>query len=314
MIFETTLSQMAFLFSLIIIGYIVAKINVVPKNAEASISKLETNVFVPALVLGTFMNNFTIEKLTKTGSIFLTSIAIEAMVIPLSLLLVRLVAKDKYTRNIYTYGLCFSNFGFMGNAVVNALFPEVFLEYLLFTIVLWIAIYMWGVPMLLIDSEDGTPTIKSRLKNFLNPMFIAMIIGMIIGLTGLKLPAFINSSVTTLGDCMSPLAMILTGMTVARINILDILKKWSIYIVSFIRLIAYPLIFVLIAKLFNIDRTMSLLALCSLAMPLGLNTVVVPASYGKDTTVASGMALISHLLSCLTIPLIFWLFDIIIPV
>jgi predicted permease len=173
---------------------------------------------------------------------------------------------------------------------------------------------MWGVPMLLIDSEDGTPTIKSRLKNFLNPMFIAMIIGMIIGLTGLKLPAFINSSVTTLGDCMSPLAMILTGMTVARINILDILKKWSIYIVSFIRLIAYPLIFVLIAKLFNIDRTMSLLALCSLAMPLGLNTVVVPASYGKDTTVASGMALISHLLSCLTIPLIFWLFDIIIPV
>ena len=313
MIFTTTLSQMAFLFSLIIIGYVLAKLNLVPKNAEASISKLETNVFVPALVLGTFMSNLTVEKLTQAGNIFLVSIIIEAIVIPLSLLLVRLVAKDKYTRNIYTYGLCFSNFGFMGNAVVKALYPDIFLEYLLFTIVLWTAIYMWGVPMLLMDRENGVPTISSRLKNFLNPMFIAMIIGMIIGLTGITLPKFVDNAVTTLGDCMSPLAMILTGMTVARINILDILKKWSIYTVTFIRLIAYPLVFVLVARLLNLDRTMALLALCSLAMPLGLNTVVVPASLGKDTKVASGMALISHLLSCITIPLVFWLFDIIIP-
>ena len=313
MIFTTTLSQMAFLFSLIIIGYVLAKLDLVPKNAEATISKLETNVFVPALVLGTFMSNFTVEKLSKTGNIFLISIIIEAIVIPLSLLLVRLVAKDTYTRNIYTYGLCFSNFGFMGNAVVNALYPEIFLEYLLFTIVLWTAIYMWGVPMLLMDHEGGVPTIKSRLKNFLNPMFIAMIIGMIIGLTGLKLPSFVDNAVGTLGSCMSPLAMILTGVTVARINILEIIKKWSIYTVTFIRLIVYPLVFVLIAKLCNLDRTITLLALCSLAMPLGLNTVVIPASLGKDTRVASGMALISHLLSCLTIPLVFWLFDIIIP-
>ena len=303
---------MAFLFSLIVIGYVLAKLNLVPKNAETTISKLETTVFVPALVLGTFMNNFTIEKLSKTGNIFLVSIIIEAIVIPLSLLLVKLVAKDTYTRNIYTYGLCFSNFGFMGNAVVQALYPEIFLEYLLFTIVLWTAIYMWGVPVLLMDSADGKPSIKSRLKNFLNPMFIAMLIGMLIGLTGLKLPVFVDNAVTTLGNCMSPLAMILTGVTVARINILDVLKKWSIYVVTFIRLIAYPLVFILIAKLLNLGRTEALLALCSLAMPLGLNTVVIPASYGKDTKVASGMALISHLLSCLTIPLIFWLFDIII--
>ena len=31
----------------------------------------------------------------------------------------------------------------------------------------------------------------------------------------------------------------------------------------------------------------------------------VPAAYGKDTSTAAGMALVSHLLSILTIPLIF---------
>jgi predicted permease len=46
--------------------------------------------------------------------------------------------------------------------------------------------------------------------------------------------------------------------------------------------------------------------ICNLAMPLGLSTIVVPAAYGKDSTAASSMALISHLLSCITIPIIFF--------
>jgi predicted permease len=44
-----------------------------------------------------------------------------------------------------------------------------------------------------------------------------------------------------------------------------------------------------------------------LAMPLGLNTIVVPGAYGKDTTDAASMALISHILSIITIPIIFML-------
>ena len=39
-------------------------------------------------------------------------------------------------------------------------------------------------------------------------------------------------------------------------------------------------------------------------MPLGLNTVVIPAAYGKDTSIPAGMALVSHVLSIATIPLI----------
>ena len=47
-------------------------------------------------------------------------------------------------------------------------------------------------------------------------------------------------------------------------------------------------------------------------MPLGLNTIVVPAAYGKDTSVAAGMALVSHLLSCITIPVIFMLYELLV--
>ena len=59
--------------------------------------------------------------------------------------------------------------------------------------------------------------------------------------------------------------------------------------------------------MFNIQETLAICALCSLVMPLGLNTIVIPSAYGKDTKIASGMALVSHVLSCITIPLIFLL-------
>ena len=49
--------------------------------------------------------------------------------IPLAILLSSVLVKDRYTQKIYTYGLAFSNFGFVGNAVVAALYPEIFMEY-----------------------------------------------------------------------------------------------------------------------------------------------------------------------------------------
>ncbi len=306
MVLNATLQQMAFLFSLIIIGYLLMKCKIVPQNAETSLSKLENYLFIPALVLSTFITNFTVEKLESAAWLLAFSVGIEIVFVALSLICTRLITKDKYIRNIYLYGLCFSNFGFMGNAVVKALFPDIFLEYIIFTLVLWMLIYIWGVPRLLMDSESGNG-LKGIIKNLLNPMFICMILGIVIGLLQIKLPSFVTSLVDSASACMSPIAMLITGMTIAKINIKSVLKIKSIYIVSVLRLVVFPLIFIGAYYLLKIELPQSFVvcAVASLAMPLGLNTIVIPSAYGKDTTVASGMALISHILSLLTIPLIF---------
>lgn len=303
-LFISTANQMIYLFALIIIGFVLSKIGVLPDGTEKIIAKLENNVFIPALVMGTFISNFTVSRISSAGVLFASSFALMVIIVPLSIFIPRLIVKDKYTRNIYTYGLSFSNFGFMGNSVVSALFPNIFMEYLIFTLPLWILIYLWGVPVLLMPNDEKV-SIGKRLKNFLNPMFIAMLVGMIIGILGLKLPSSLNTAVTTLGDCMSPMAMILTGVTVAKINIKKVLTDYKIYIVSVIRLIAMPLVFIAIVAFFELPATFLICAICSLAMPLGLNTIVIPSAYGRDTSTAAGMALISHVLSCITIPIVF---------
>ena len=317
-LFISTIGQMVFLFALIIIGYAVSKTGAVPKSAAGILSKLENNVFIPALVMGTFIKNFTMTTLTSAWKLLLFSLAIAIIVIPLSIFICKRCAKDTYTQKIYTYGLVFANFGFMGNAVVSAIFPQYFTEYLIFTLVLWSIIYLWGVPSLLIPNDEGKKrSLKDGLRSFVNPMFVSMVIGMALGLVfsafDLSFPTPIMDVITVLGNCMSPVAMLITGITIAGIDLGGTLKKLSIYVVSLLRLFVYPLaavgIFFILKRFLTIPDSYIVCAICSLAMPLGLNTIVIPSAYGKDTSTAAGMALISHLLSVVSIPLVFTLFD-----
>lgn len=304
-VFVTTLNQISFLFGFIIIGYILVKLKVLPENSAMVLSKLENAVFIPALVMGTFIENFTIERIGAAWKLLSVSLIIACIAIPFAILISKLITKDKYIQKIYTYGLSFSNFGFMGNAVVSSLFPDVFFEYLIFTLPLWIFIYLWGVPRLLIADSGKKHTFTESLKSFVNPMFIAMLIGMVIGLLNIRLPKWTMSLINVSGDCMSPIAMILTGVVVSSISLKKAFANVRIYIVSTIRLIIMPILFIAVASFFKIPETTYICALCSLAMPLGLNTIVIPSALGKDTSIAAGMTVISHLLALITIPLIF---------
>jgi len=308
--FISTLHQTLYLFLMIVIGFVLAKMKWLPKGADSVLAKMENMLFIPALVMGTFMNDFTVARLSQVGGLFLFSFFLMIFVLPVAIFLPRLLTKDHFTRNIFTYGLAFANFGYMGNSVVQALFPAYFSDYLIFTLPLYILIYVWAVPTLLMS--DQKTTLSQKLKNCINPMMIAMLIGIVLGLLKtpfpqFEIPAFLSTSITALGNCMSPVAMILTGITVAQIDLKKTFSNFSIYAITAIRLLIIPLVFVGVFRLLPLPNLFEVCAVCAVSMPLGLNTVVTPSAYGKDTSVAAGMALVSHLLSCITIPIIFML-------
>jgi predicted permease len=139
---------------------------------------------------------------------------------------------------------------------------------------------------------------------------------MIIGVIGVSLPAPIINSIDTLGGAMSPIAMLLTGMTLAKSNLLSLLGRGKVWLLSLTRLILFPIAFLLILSLIPrggiFTDTALICAVASLAMPLGLNTIVIPTGYGLDTSDASSMALISHFMSVLTLPLVFMLVELLV--
>ena len=209
-------------------------------------------------------------------------------------------------QKIYTYSFAVANFSFMGNAVVLGIFGEdVLFDYMIFTLPLCLYVYSFGTASLIPKSKENS---KFSFKVFLNPICMSMLFGAVAGVTGLPLPKFLVTAISSAGACMSPLAMILTGFVVANFSIKTLAKVKRIYLASVLRLVVLPFVFVLVLKLLNTDSTIIMLTLCATAMPLGLNTVVFPAAYGGDTTPGSSMALISHLMSIITIPIMFTLF------
>lgn len=306
--FLTSLSQISYLFLLIGAGFVVMKVCKLPPVATNVLSKLISTLFMPALILTNFMENFTASRLSSAWPFALAGVIVVTLSIALGILISRISAKDDYHRKIHSYCLAFSNFGFMGTAVVSTLMPDLFMSYLILCTPMWIVNYSWAVPALLmpIESKRGF-----SFKNLLNPLFGAMIIGIIIGMTRLPIPDFLDVSIDALSKCMSPSTMLLTGMCVAKIDIKRVLKIKSIYVLSALRLLAIPSIFLLVLLVFKLDYGVSLCVLAVLSMPLGLNSVVIPEAYGQDTSEASGMAIVSHLASALTIPLMFTLFDLI---
>ena len=86
------------------------------------------------------------------------------------------------------------------------------------------------------------------------------------------------------------------------------MRKGSIYAACFFRLIVIPCILAGILKLIGFSGSVLICALTAYCMPMGLNTVIIPASYNGDTSLGAGLALISNILAVITIPLMFLLF------
>lgn len=288
-----------------IIGFAANKMKLAPENTATVLSKLENYFFVPALIINTFMKYCTIESVTTEYKLILYCGAalIIALIVSLSLSKV-FAGNDAYKRNIYKYALAFGNFSFMGNAIVPAIMGEEMLyNYMLYILPLNVAVYTWGV-MILIPKDKNT---GGAIKNLLNPIFVSILIGAFLGLSGLanSVPGFIKSTISNCSACMGPLAMILTGFVIGNYSISGLLKNKKVYIATFLRLLVLPSIFILLLHFMGANKNTLYLTLIAYGTPLGLNTVVFPAAYGGDTSTGASMAMISHTLCVITIPIMY---------
>ena len=313
--FTATLSPMLVMFMCMIIGFVLKKKNLVPDNGDTVFSKLENYILVPALIMSTFMNYCTVESLSKYYNLILYCAIALVIALIISVPLSKLFAKnDAYKRNIYKYALTFGNFSFMGNAIVPAILgaadSEILYKYLLFILPLNLAVYTWGV-IILIPKGEGK---QNPLKNLLNPIFISILIGAAIGLTGINkyMPSFITTTIDYCKACMAPLAMVLTGFVIGGYSIKELLSNKQVYIATALRLFIIPAILLVMLKLIGASALVLTLALFAYATPLGLNTVVFPAAYGGDTKTGASMAMISHTLCVISIPIMYALLTMVI--
>ena len=316
--FLATLSPMMSLFICIAIGFAVKKLNILPDGSGKVLAKLETYVFFPALSFSTMSKNCSPETISTHFINLIISCVGVALALSISLLLSRFFVKERgMERGVYNYALAFGNSGYVGDPLVNTMHGDVMLSYYkMYTLPVSVAIYTWGLGQM-IPKDKG----KSLFKSLLNPPMVSLFVGIIFGLTGVMnyLPEMVSgtlySTLDSLKGCVGPVAMILAGITIASYDFSEMVKDKKVYIASLLRLIVIPT--VIISALFgfkellnlifslNISNTVLFLSFFAIGAPLGLNTVVFPEAYGGSPKTGASMAMISHTLSVITIPVMY---------
>jgi len=307
--FQATLSPVLSLFLIMAIGFFLRKKKLVPEDAGTVLSRLETFLLLPALNFNTMLTRCTVETLKSDYRLILYSLIIVFAAVALSYLLAGLFEKkDAYMKNIYRYALAFSNYGYMGYAIVPLILGEEMLQkYMLFTLPMNVVLYMWGVNMLIPRKENR----KNPLLNLINPSFVAILLGMICGLLGLGkyVPSFLTTALSSLGSCLGPMAMLLTGFAIGGIDVMSVIGNKKVYAATFLRLIVLPAVLISVLFLLKADGDVMFLTLVAYGSSFGMNTVVFPSAYGGDVAPGSAMAVVSNVLAVVTLPLMYSLLN-----
>ena len=296
-----TINQLINMFVFIIIGFFMRKKKLGGDGVGTVLSTLLVNIFMPALVFSTFSENFRLKDISENIVFLWFGIGVLFVTFFVAKFLSKIFAKNNLQRDIYMYSFMIPNIGYMGYPIIEAVFgTQALLKMLIFVIPYNITIYTYGMYIL-------NPNRQFSLKKVFNPNIIALLLGIISGITEIQLPDVAKSVISSAKACMSPSAMILTGFVLAATPIKPLLKDFKLYIAAIIRGIIIPGLTLLVFVLFKVSAVYIVITCATLAMPMGLNSVVFPEAYGGDGLTGAKTSFISNLLSIITIPFIFLL-------
>ena len=258
------------------------------------------NFLLPCKIFSTFANNVTPAYLAEHWKLLVVSTIMLAILAGISVFLPKLLTKNSYERRVYAYSIPITNYGYLGYALIGSVFGDsVLTQFMLFVIPFSFYTYTVGY-ILLVGGKMG----KDTLKKLVNPITLSIVVGVAFGLSGLNLPEVASSAIDMASACVGPLSMLLTGITLSSFAMKELLTDKTSYFFSFLRLVALPAIVFGICRLARLDHLLPMLLITS-SMPCGLNPIVFPKLIGEDCKPGARLALITHVLSLITLPL--WL-------
>jgi len=285
------------LFLLVAAGVVLRKKGILPEGAKAILTDLVIYLILPCNIINSFFIEFNLEIL-KGFAVILTI----ASLIQIGCLM---FAKVFYNREpesrkkVLQYGTVCSNAGFMGNPIAEGVYGAEGLMYAsIFLIPQRIVMWSAGVSYFT-ESPDRKTVVKKVLTH---PCIIAVYIGLVLMITQVPLPAFLQNTIRSVGSCTTTVSMVLIGAILAEVEPGSILVS-GIVRYAFIRLFLLPLLVYVCCRAFHVTPLLSGVSVLLTGMPAGSTTAILASKYEGDYIFATKCVVVTTLLSLVTIPL-----------
>ena len=294
---QVVLDQMIILFLVMIVGYIANKTKVLDENLNQKLSTFVLNITSPALILSSVA-----EPVQGDFKLVLQMISISVavyLVLPfIGIIFAKLLRIPKEDRNLYQFMTIFSNIGFMGYPVVQAIFGNQALFFAaICNLVFNVVCFSYGVFLI-----SGEEKLSFDIKKIVNPGIIFSILAVIIYITKWQMPSILAQTSSLVGSITTPLAMMIIGSSLAEIPLKEVLNDARIYVFTIIKQIFMPIVFWLILRRFITNELVLGVSVVLQAMPIASITLMFSSQYGGNTSLASKSIFITTLASVFTIP------------
>lgn len=301
-VFNLTLSKVGMLLIFISVGYLLRRSHKLPDAAGKVLSLLCVMVFSPAYSILNLSKNLRMEVLGEKLTLVGYGLAFAAVAIAFGLVLGKAIGKSPMDKSSLTYAFTFPNYGYFGYPVIEGVFgAEMLGDFMVF-----------AIPMSLLCSSYGYVLFQKEkkfdvLRLLKTPLIASLVIGVALGLTGIKLPPILESTLSGAGACMSPCSMLLAGFMLGKFPLKKLFSGFRPYYLTAIRMIGIPAVFGVVMYLCGLRGSLLFWPLIFSCLPLGLNLVVYPESNGfeKEAGDNAKLCFISYVLALAVLPCLF---------
>ena len=304
--FSIVLEQIEIFVVYMLIGIFAVKMHFLDREKLGVLSGCITKILLPLLIFTNTINGTTREQFLSSVVIILLAAVLYLTLYVVSAILAKLFKIDCKHESLYRACTMFGNCGFMGIPIITSLYPEQGGLYIaMYTVIDQLA--LWTVGTDLTSPVDNTNKLSTsqRFRKMLNPATIAILAGVFVVLTGVKLPSIIVTALAKTGAAASPLAMVYLGGVFCYIKIIDYLKLKEVYVTIVVKMLLLPiLVYSILSHISAVNQNVAVTMGILCALPTMSSVAMMAESQHSDSDYATGFIFVTTLISIITLPVV----------
>ena len=290
----------AIMVLLVLTGIWLRRRGIITDQGRDCLTDVLMTVILPCNIFLSFKTDADMETLRG----FLVTIAISVLIMLFTAALGKALyrRKEDHQQKVFRYGLIKSNALFIGLPIIQSLLGDAgVLQQTMYMIFVRMFSWSYGLSLYTGVKSDWKASAKRLMTN---ACMIAAALGLVMMLTGFRLPVFLDRTLGYASNCMMLISMMLIGVVLSEMDVRQLLRK-DVWGFTAVRLLVIPAIVLLGCKLFRVPYIVT--ATCTLlsGMPAASLTAVLAARYHGDSELGALLVTVSTILSAMTIPIWF---------
>ena len=296
-------------FAVILTGWIVGFTGYLSRALSDALIHFAYNIAMPALLIVTIAQEPSRSLINWRFLVAFGGGSLLCFVLVFGIMSIR-VSRGLGSRTMHGMAASMTNTGFVALPVLEAIYgPRAVLPAAIATV--FVAVVMFPVAVILLelgqrDAQGSRTTPMVTVKHVvLNPMVLSTLIGMILSVLDLRMPAPVTAYLGILADALTPCALFAIGLGLSIDGLRANIGRASL--LSAVKLVIMPLIVYGLSVSLGLDPLYTIAAVICAAVPTAKTAYILAGEYRcEEVLVASTVSLTT--LACI-ISLVLWLYE-----